>query len=214
MLKKNLLLKLSSLMVAGSMLITAPAIIPVAQAATGKTTGPVIVKDKDRHDNDDKDDKNTSTTQMAPSNNATSQTVTASSAVARPTSGMAGIVFINYNGDGLPLNVDFAGTTYIVPVATNNGPGRLQISVAPGSYSYTASLPDPFFNALSRSVDVSAGQVAGLGFYQTIPGLINQHHASSSTDQERNHDSKNEFLTHDKNDQLAVAQSDLTNQAR
>lgn len=77
-----------------------------------------------------------------------------------PTPAMAGqgsLVWVNYNGD--ELTVDIGGTVHKVPPAANNIPGRLQISVAPGLVRYTVSVPN---GSLNGEVTLSAGQVVGL----------------------------------------------------
>lgn len=71
--------------------------------------------------------------------------------------GQGGLVWANYNGD--ELTVDIGGTVHKVPPAANNIPGRLQISVAPGLVRYTASVPG---GSLNGEVTLAAGQVVGL----------------------------------------------------
>ncbi len=74
--------------------------------------------------------------------------------------GMGSLAWINYNLDS--LTVDLAGTVYTVPPQTGPIPGRLQINVAPGAYSFTASVP---YGAVSGQVNVTAGQVIGMNVY-------------------------------------------------
>jgi len=71
--------------------------------------------------------------------------------------GQGSLAWTNYNGD--ELTVDLNGTIYKVPPAANNGPGRLQINLAPGLYRYTASLPN---GSLNGEINLAAGQVVGM----------------------------------------------------
>lgn len=74
------------------------------------------------------------------------------------------IVWINYSGDD-ELTVDLAGQLYKVPPQMNGIPGRLQVDVAPGTYSYTASVP---YGSINGQVTVISGAVAGVS---VIPGI-------------------------------------------
>jgi len=78
--------------------------------------------------------------------------------------GLGSIVWINYGGDD-ELTVDLAGQLYKVPPQMNGIPGRLQADVAPGTYSYTASVP---FGSLNGQVTVVPGEVTGVNI---IPGI-------------------------------------------
>lgn len=71
--------------------------------------------------------------------------------------GMGSLVWINYTGD--ELTVDLNGQVYRVPPQSNDIPGRLQTDLEPGLYRFTASVP---YGAISSEVDVSAGEVSGL----------------------------------------------------
>ena len=79
-------------------------------------------------------------------------------------SGMTGLVWINYVGD--ELTVDLNGQIYKVAPPANDIPGRLQIDVAPGEYTYTASVPAGSVNGRLTAV---AGQVTGLTIYADPP---------------------------------------------
>jgi len=78
--------------------------------------------------------------------------------------GQAGVVWINHSGTD-EMTVDLQGQIYKIPAKQGDIPGRLQTSVAPGSYRYTASLP---FGSVNGEVWVSAGQVVGINI---IPGI-------------------------------------------
>jgi hypothetical protein len=71
--------------------------------------------------------------------------------------GQGSIVWTNYNGD--ELTIDLNGVIYKVAPAANNLPGRLQTEVAPGLYRYTASVPN---GSLNGEVTMVAGQITGL----------------------------------------------------
>lgn len=81
-----------------------------------------------------------------------------------PLPGMGSLVWINHGGVD-ELTVDLAGQLYKVAPKTNEIPGRLQIDVTPGKYSYTASVP---YGSLNGEVTVTAGEVIGLNI---IPGI-------------------------------------------
>jgi hypothetical protein len=78
--------------------------------------------------------------------------------------GTASLVWINFMGD--ELTVDLNGHIYKVAPPANNIPGRLQIEVAPGDYTYTASVPAGSVNGQLAAV---AGQVTGLTIYADPP---------------------------------------------
>jgi hypothetical protein len=71
--------------------------------------------------------------------------------------GMGSLAWINYTGD--ELTVDMNGQLYKVPPQAGSIPGRLQTSVTPGLYRFTASIPN---GSVNGEVVVSAGQVVGL----------------------------------------------------
>lgn len=71
--------------------------------------------------------------------------------------GSSSLVWINYLGD--ELTVDLNGQLYKVPPAGSNIPGRLQLNVDPGQYTYTASVPN---GSINGQIDAVAGQVTGL----------------------------------------------------
>ena len=68
--------------------------------------------------------------------------------------GQGALVFDNYIGEELVL--DIQGAKYRVPAD-----GRLQVNLAPGEYSYSASAG---ISGTSGSASVTAGQYTGLGF--------------------------------------------------
>jgi hypothetical protein len=82
-----------------------------------------------------------------------------------PSAGMGSIVLVNYDGAGEPLMVDFNDIDYVIPASTQGQSGvwnHVEISLAPGIYDYTASVPG--IGTVTRSVDVVAGKVTSLGF--------------------------------------------------
>ncbi len=130
--------------------------------------------------------------------------------------GLGSLVWINYNGGGDELTVDLAGKLYKVSPDANGIPGRLQIEVAPGSYNYTASTP---FGAISRTVELSTGQVMGLSFFGKldVPSHGRVSHSdkrSSGPGRARNRDHHNSDAHISKFTELLMSQEDLTAQAR
>jgi hypothetical protein len=78
--------------------------------------------------------------------------------------GQSSLVFTNYTRD--ELTVDLNGQLYKVPAPTNNIPGRVQLSITPGDYRYTASIPGGSLNA---DITVMPGQVIGLNITADLP---------------------------------------------
>lgn len=107
--------------------------------------------------------------------------------------GQGSIVWINYIGD--ELTVDLNGELFKVAPSAGDISGRLQIDVAPGDYTYTASVPG---GSLNGPLNVVAGQVTGLSF--------------TGVREERKYDvgEKYDFLLPVT---MTVAQEDLTAQA-
>ncbi len=144
MFNKNLWLRVVSLLVILSAIAAVPAF---ASAPSGKITGNYAV-------------------------NGTGNT----GEIAMPSAGMGSIVLINYNGaGGAPLLVDFNGVDYVIPPSTEGGSGvwnHVEINLAPGTYTYTASVANKGFN--TSAVQIAAGKVTSLGFL-TNP---DQHHTS------------------------------------
>ena len=196
MLKRNLLLKFSSLMLATSMLAGTPAIIHAAQGTTGGAAASQTAAVNEWH----------------PS---------------RPATGMGSIVWTNFNGNGAQLYVDLqkgnlvavredkqnthqfivdSQSSYTVPTAANSIPGRMQINVVPGTYNYTASVPD--VGTVNGTFEVKAGQVTDLSFYGGDPKTIVHNHSQSHGDSTK-HTSESIVFT-----KLLVAQEDMTAQAR
>jgi len=87
----------------------------------------------------------------------------------RPPAGMGSVVFITHIGKGGGLTIDLEGTTYQVPDKANGVPGRLQINLAPGNYTFSA---EALGLITSHSVEVVAGQVTGISFSGTDPQLV------------------------------------------
>jgi hypothetical protein len=142
MLNKNLLLKVSSLLVIGAMLAGTPALAlahepksphevtgDLAVLGTGNT-GPL--------------------TMAAPS--------------------MGSVVMINYFGSGESLFVNLDGKRYEIPAQSGASANHAQIQLAPGTYSFSASVPG--IGDVTRSVNVTAGSVTGLNFYGGSPKTL------------------------------------------
>lgn len=76
-------------------------------------------------------------------------------AVAAP--GQGSLVWINYAPD--ELTVDLNGVRYAVAPPQGDIPGRLQVDVVPGEYTYTASVP---YGSINGNITPVAGQIVGL----------------------------------------------------
>jgi len=191
----NVSIKLGSLLLAALLLVSFPAI---TQAAPG-TTGKVMP-----------------------------QTATLTSwQPARPPAKMASIVWTNYNGNGGQLSIDLqrgnleavrdngqdthqfivdSQSSYVIPAAMNSDPGRMQANIAPGTYEYTASVPD--IGTVNGTLTVKAGQVIGLSFFGGDPKTIVHNHSQSHG---HNTDHSYSVIVFTK---LLSAEQDLTAQAR
>ncbi|RME79096.1 MAG: hypothetical protein D6784_01280 [Chloroflexi bacterium] len=84
---------------------------------------------------------------------------------ALPAPGMGSLVWMNHVGRD-EVTIDIAGQLYKVPAQTGSIPGRLQIDLPPGLYTYTASVPN---GSLNGNIAVTAGQVTGLHLTATLP---------------------------------------------
>ncbi len=73
--------------------------------------------------------------------------------------GQGALVFANYVGEALAVNID--NVLYTVPAN-----GRLQINLPPGDVNYTASIGPSFYNA---TISVQAGVYTSLGVTRDIP---------------------------------------------
>jgi len=175
MLKRNLVLKLGTLMIAVSALAASPTLIYAHKKDDDTTVAPIVLAN--------------------------------AAQIARPAAGMGSIVWTNYMGKGDELFVDLAGTQYAVPEETNGIPVRGQISLAPGTYNFTASVPN--VGSVTRSIDVAAGHVIGLSFFLGSPNLVNNNHSLQPGDV-----GQHSYITFSDYDQLLMVQGDLTNQAR
>ena len=141
MLNKNLLLKVSSLLVIGAMLAGTPALALAKPPKYSEVTGDFAV--------------------LGTGN-------TGPLTLAAP--GMASVVMINYFGSGEPLFVDLDGKRYEIPSQSGASANHAQIQLAPGTYSFSASVPG--VGDVARSVDVTAGSVTGLNFYGGSPETL------------------------------------------
>jgi hypothetical protein len=142
MLNKNLLLKVSSLLAIGIMLAGTPALaLAHSPKEAHEVTGDLAV--------------------LGTGNTGPLTT-------AAP--GMASVVMTNYFGSGQSLYVTINGVRYEIPAQTGAFANHSQIQLAPGTYAFTASVPD--VGDVSRSVDVTAGSVTGLSFYGGSPKTL------------------------------------------
>jgi hypothetical protein len=141
MLNKNLLLKVSSLLVIGAMLAGTPALALAKGPKYSEVTGDFAVIGTG----------NTGPLTMA-------------------APGMASVVMINYFGSGRSLYVTLDGKRYEIPAQTGASANHAQIQLAPGTYAFSASVPD--VGDVTQSIDVTAGSVTGLSFYGGSPKTL------------------------------------------
>lgn len=257
MLTKSLLLKFSSVMVAGSVLVGTPALIhaasqnpntptPVVLAVTHKDNDSTGHKERREDTRPDTTSDNDSDDPMIPAPGISGSAIISQAPVAnswapaRPAAGMGGIVFLNSFGNGAPLTIDLQEGTfatdnngnldtnqflvssdhlYSIPQATNAGMGRLQLALAPGSYNYTASVPN--VGTVNGTFQVAAGHVMGLSFYGSdVKTDVNNHsdrkNDNSKTDKNKNGKNENDEHTTSSTvfTKLAVGVQDLTAQVR
>ena len=81
-----------------------------------------------------------------------------------PPPGQGSLVWINYIGD--ELTVDLNGQLYRVNPDSGTIPGRLQVDVSPGKYTYTASVPG---GSINSEVSLTGGQVLGVNILADLP---------------------------------------------
>ena len=121
-----------------------------------------------------------------------------------PPAGQGSVVWTNHFGQGWELFVDLEGSLYKIPEKSNDIPGRLQLDLAPGTYTYTASVPG--VGAATQTVEVKPGRVINLSLAGRVEIKENNH---------RNDDDEEKFavepLTYN---EVLVYQEDVTNQAR
>ncbi len=92
--------------------------------------------------------------------------------IAKPPAGMGSIVLINQDAkSGETLTVSFNGTTYTVAPQGGSGSNQVEFNLAPGSYTYSASVPG--ISGINNSVDVVAGKVTSLSFQDNAAELAN-----------------------------------------
>ena len=92
--------------------------------------------------------------------------------IALPPAGMGSILLVNYDGGSEELDVNFAGTLYKVPPETDGTPSQMEINLAPGTYTYSASVAGNH-TTINNSIDVAAGKVISLGFVDNLPDVQN-----------------------------------------
>jgi hypothetical protein len=157
MLNKNLLLKVSSLLVVGLM---------VASPAFAKS--PKDSKSEGRLED--------STEQSAIWGTGNT------GALALPAAGMGSINLINYDGGGEQLTVDFNGIDYAVPASPLGGSGiwnHVEFSVAPGTYNWTASVMGND-TVVNGTISVVAGKVTSIGFYDNLADTLSERNNDDS----------------------------------
>ncbi len=96
-----------------------------------------------------------------------------SATIAKPPAGMGSIVLINQESGSETLTLTLNGNSYTV-APTN----QMEINLAPGSYTYSASVPG--VAPINESVDVTTGKVASLTFQPNAADDLNG--ASDSDD--------------------------------
>jgi hypothetical protein len=141
MLNKNLFLKVSSLLVIGAMLAGTPALALAHEPKSREVTGDLAVL---------------GTGNTGPLTKAAPD--------------MGSVVMINYFGSGEPLFVNLDGKRYEIPAQSGASANHAQIQLAPGTYSFSASVPG--IGDVTRSVSVTAGSVTGLNFYGGSPKTL------------------------------------------
>ncbi len=149
MLNKNLLLKVSSLLVIGAMFASAPALALAKEP-----------KEKSGHE--------------VTGNFAVIGTGN-TGALTLPAAGWGSINLINYDGAGEQLTVDFNNINYVLPASTQGGSGNwnhVEFSLAPGTYNWTASVTGND-TVLNGTISVAAGKVTSIGFYDNLADTLN-----------------------------------------
>jgi len=92
------------------------------------------------------------------------------SGLSLPPASMGSVDVINYDGGGDTLTVSLSGFSFQIPPSLNGGNhqwNHMELNLAPGTYSYTASFPANDTIA-SGSVQIEAGKITGLGFYSNL----------------------------------------------
>ena len=196
MLKRNLLLKVSSLMLATSMLVGTPAIIHAAQGTAGGSAASQTAAVSEWHP----------ARPAAGMSSIVWTNFNGNGAQLNIDLERGNLVAVRENKQNTHQFIVDSQSAYTVPTAANSIPGRMQINVAPGTYNYTASAPD--IGTVNGSFEVKAGQVIGLSFYGGEPKTIVHNHSQSHGDNTK-HTSESIVFT-----KLLVAQGDLTAQAR
>jgi hypothetical protein len=121
-----------------------------------------------------------------------------------PPAGMGSVVLTNHFGQGREVILDLEGTLYKIPAKANDIPGRLQLNLAPDTYTYTASVAA--VGAANRTVDVVAGQVINLSFVGHVEVKADNHRSKIEAE-----DQPAELVTYD---DVLVYQEDITSQAQ
>lgn len=121
-----------------------------------------------------------------------------------PAAGKGSVIWTNHLGLGGGLILDLEGTLYQVAPKTNDIPGRLQLDLAPGTYTYTASVPP--IGAVTRTVEVTAGRVVNLSFAGRVEIKHDNHRGEDAAENQ-----PAELQTYD---EVLVYQEDVTNQAQ
>jgi hypothetical protein len=151
MFNKNLLLRVSSLLVIGLM---------VAAPAFAKSP-------KDSKSEGRLEDRSEQSAVWGTANTG---------ALTLPAAGMGSIDLINYDGAGEQLTVDFNGIDYAIPASTDGGSGvwnHAEFSLAPGTYNWTASVMGND-TVVNGTIDVVAGKVTSIGFYDNLADTLSE----------------------------------------
>jgi hypothetical protein len=105
-----------------------------------------------------------------------------SAAITKPAAGMASVVLINQDtGKNETLTVTFNGTPYTIAPQGGSSSNRVEFSLAPGSYDFTASVPG--ITSVSHSIYVAADKVTSLSFQDNAADMQNSDRDADDTAQ-------------------------------
>ena len=121
-----------------------------------------------------------------------------------PAAGLGSVVWTNHFGQGGVLTLDLEGELYKISEKSNDIPGRLQLDLAPGTYTYTASVPP--VGSVTRTVEVTAGRIINLSFAGRVEIKHDNHRGKNAAENQ-----PAELPTYD---EVLVYQEDVTNQAQ
>ncbi len=123
-------------------------------------------------------------------------------ALSLPTAGLGSVVLVNQDGGNEALSVNFGGTNFTVPPQGSASPNQVQFNIAPGTYSYVASVGG--VGSVNGTVTVPQGRVLSLAFIDNSADLaaadqngddravVVQQVVSNNNEDENNEDSDND----------------------